>query len=109
MGAHSLEPDEEPFPDPFTGPPAPVEDRVERKVVVASAVALALSGVIAVLNGLVADSALLGVLPPFWQSVVITIVPPLVTFLAGYQTRSNRVEPTPVDPPLEEEDDYDAA
>jgi hypothetical protein len=99
VGAHSLEPEEEPWPA------TPVEDRIESKVIASSVIALALSAVIAVLNGLVADSALLGVLPPFWQSVVITIVPPLLTFLVGFQTRSNRV------PPAEEEEGegYDAA
>ena len=69
----------------------PVEKRVERKVIVASVVTLVLSGVLAVLNGLVADSALLGALPPAWQGIIVTVVPPLLTFLTGYQTQSNRV------------------
>lgn len=73
--------------------PTPVEKRVETKVVAASVVALVVSGVVAVLNGLVADSTLLGALPPAWQGIIITVVPPLLTFLGGYQTRSNRVTP----------------
>ena len=88
MGLHSLDPEEEPYPEPTTDP-----NRIEAKVLVSSGVALALSGVIAALNAILADSSLLSFLPPFWQTVVITLVPPLLTFLAGYQTTSNRVPP----------------
>lgn len=77
--------------------PKPVEDIVEHKVLSASAVTLAVSVGIALLNGIAADSTLLGWLglPPVVQAVVLAGVPPLVTFLAGYATPSNRVGQPP--------------
>ncbi len=66
-------------------------DLVEVKVVAATLVALLASIAVAVLNGVVADSTLLGGLPPIWQTLILLVVPPLLTFLGGYSTPSNRV------------------
>lgn len=82
----------------MTSMEVPVADRVEKKVVAstawATAVTLVLTGVIAVLNAVQADPSLLGDLPVGWQSVIVMVVPTLLTlvttFGAGYQTRSNR-------------------
>lgn len=82
----------------MTSMEVPVADRVEKKVVAstawATAVTLVLTGVIAVLNAVQADPSLLGDLPVAWQSVIVMVVPTLLTlvttFGAGYQTRSNR-------------------
>lgn len=70
---------------------AGTEHVVESKVVASSVWAALAAGAIAVLNAAVADSALLGALPPWMQAVVLVAVPPLVTFLGGYAKRSNRV------------------
>jgi hypothetical protein len=75
--------------------PKPVEDVVERKVISSSLVTLAVSLLIALLNGVAADSTLLGALPPVVQAIILASVPPLVTFAAGYATPSNRVDQVP--------------
>lgn len=38
----------------------------------------------ALLNAFVANSTLMGVLPPWVQFLIATLVPPLVTFLTAY-------------------------
>lgn len=73
--------------DTATGPPAVVE----AKVVASSLVALVVSVVVAALNAVQADSALLGGLPPWAQALILAVAPPLATFLAGYAKTSNRV------------------
>lgn len=60
---------------------------VERKVAASTGAATLLALVITILNAVVADSALLGGLPPAVQSLITLFAPPLVVFLAGYQAR----------------------
>lgn len=63
---------------------------IESKVVASTGVALAASIGVAILNGVAANSQLLGGLPPAVQALVLALVPPLLTFVAGYQVPSNR-------------------
>lgn len=67
--------------------------RVEAKVKAASIVTLLASAAIALLNALVGDSQLLGGLPPWLQFLVVTVVPPLLTFLAGWLARHTSKPP----------------
>ncbi len=64
-----------------------VNEPVERKVAVGTVVSLLVAGVIAVLNAVVADNTLLGVLPPVVQWLVLTGVPPALVFLGAYRTK----------------------
>lgn len=84
MADHSLTDDA-----PDTAPPVVVE----AKLTVASLITLAASMAFALLNAVQHDSSILGSLPPWLQFVLITVVPPLATFLAGYAKTSNRVGP----------------
>ncbi|MFE7106652.1 holin [Streptomyces sp. NPDC057575] len=72
---------------------APVEAKVK-----ASAAASFVTGlVIAVLNSVTADSALLGPLPSWLQAPLIAVIPAALTWLAGYQARHtvrDHVDPT---------------
>jgi hypothetical protein len=61
-----------------------VHPKVRNATIASTAVGVA----IAVLNALVAHSELLGSLPTWLQTVFAVVVPPLVTFLAGYRTPS---------------------
>ena len=70
-------------------------DVIEAKVASSTLVTLAASIGVAILNGVLADSTLLGGLPPVVQALVLGVIPPLVTFLAGYATPSNRVGQAP--------------
>ena len=77
---------------PFDTPPTgDVSTKVEAKVTAASLVTLLASLALALLNALQTDSSILGGLPPALQFVLITIIPTLATFLAGYAKTSNRV------------------
>ncbi len=58
---------------------------VEKKVKAATSAATLVGLVIAVLNWAVGDSSLLGSFPSWAQALVVLIVPPLITFLSGYQ------------------------
>lgn len=58
---------------------------IELKVKWATYAALLLGGVVAALNWAAADSELLGGLPPWLQAAVSLLVPPVVTFLSGWQ------------------------
>ncbi|HEX2656706.1 MAG TPA: holin [Polyangia bacterium] len=60
---------------------------VEKKVRAATAAATVVGVVVAVLNTFVADSKLLGALPPVAQAVVTLVGPPLLVFYAGWQAR----------------------
>ena len=64
---------------------------VEAKVWAATLATTAASVAVAVLNAVQDNPALLGVFPVWAQSLILVIVPPLLTFLAGYAKRSNRV------------------
>lgn len=79
----------------MTLPEKPVDDLIEAKVASSTLVTLAASIGIAVLNGVLGDSTLLGGLPPVVQALILVLIPPLVTFLAGYATPSNRVGQAP--------------
>jgi hypothetical protein len=60
---------------------------IELKVI-ASATATASAGVaIAALNAVEADNSLLGPLPAWAQAIALAVVPPALTFLAGYRAR----------------------
>ena len=60
---------------------------VETKVQAATVAAVVVGVVVAVLNATAANSELLGNLPPWLQAAVTIVVPPLVTFLSGWQAR----------------------
>lgn len=61
---------------------------VEVKVIAASAGALVVGVGLALANGLVNNSALLGGLPPWLQFVAITSLPPFAAWLGGFQKKS---------------------
>ena len=63
---------------------------IEAKVVVSSLVTLAASLVVAWLNGVQDSPGLLGGLPAPWQFIILTALPPLLTFAAGWAKPSNR-------------------
>jgi hypothetical protein len=63
---------------------------IEAKVVVSSLVTLVASLVVAWLNGVQENPDLLGGLPPELQFVLLTAIPPLLTFAGGYSKASNR-------------------
>lgn len=58
---------------------------VETKVKAATGAALAIGVVIAFLNWTEANSQLLGALPSWLQAALAMAVPPLLTFLSGWQ------------------------
>lgn len=60
---------------------------IETKVMAATAAALTVGVVIAVLNAIVADASLLGPLPTWLQSVILAVAPPVLTFLSGWQAK----------------------
>lgn len=64
---------------------------IEVKVLAASAVGLVASLVVAWLNGVQDNPDLLGGLDPTWQFIILTAVPPLLTFAGGWVKASNRV------------------
>ena len=63
--------------------------RTEAKVSGSTAGTLAASIALALLNATAADSSILGGLPPVLQFIILTVIPPLVTFLSGYATPSH--------------------
>lgn len=70
-------------------PNAPIEAKVKS----ATAATFLVSLLIAVLNEVVADNALLGPLPSWLQPVIIAVAPAAVTFLSGwYAAHSPRVD-----------------
>lgn len=70
---------------------------VETKVKATTTVTFLASLLLAVLNAVSADSALLDPLPAWLQAVVVALVPTAVTFLAGWQAK-HTPRPTPLDP-----------
>lgn len=60
----------------------PVESKVKNMTVVVTAVSV----LVAVLNAVLADNALLGALPAWLQSVLLVFGPPVVAFLTGWKT-----------------------
>ncbi|MFF2502206.1 holin [Streptomyces sp. NPDC058067] len=57
---------------------------IENKVKSATTATFLVSLLIAVLNQVVADNALLGPLPSWLQPVIIAVAPAAVTFLSGW-------------------------
>lgn len=55
------------------------------KVIVTTIVSGLIGVLIAVLNAVSANSDLLGSLPPMVQGLILVLIPPVVTWLAGYQ------------------------
>ncbi|AEA27940.1 hypothetical protein Psed_5815 [Pseudonocardia dioxanivorans CB1190] len=84
MPDHALTDDE-------LAPTVAVDKTVEVKVVVSALVTLVAGVALSLLNALQTDSSILGGLPPWLQFVLITAIPPLATFAAGYAQPSNRV------------------
>lgn len=62
---------------------APIESKVKAATIAAFAVGVLVSA----LNEAQANSQLLGTLPSWLQAVALVAVPPLVTFLSGWQAR----------------------
>lgn len=60
---------------------------IEAKVAASTAAAAGLGIVAAVLNDVENDSSLIGGAPAWVQAVVLVVVPPLATFVAGYQAK----------------------
>ncbi|GEL17704.1 hypothetical protein [Pseudonocardia asaccharolytica] len=83
MGEHSWVGDDA----PDHAPPAVVE----AKVWASTLVTLAASVGVALLNAVQDQPTLLGGLPPWLQTLLLALVPPLLAFVAGYAKRSNRV------------------
>lgn len=65
--------------------PAAPTRRPVPKVVISTLTSLVTSGAVAALNALAHGHAL-GSLPGWAQAVLIALVPPVITFLAGYVT-----------------------
>jgi hypothetical protein len=81
---------------PQSGPPPqppPPPAAVEAKVIASTAASLVIAAVVAVLNAVQTDHTLLGGLPVLVQTVLLVLVPPLLTFAAGYQAPHTRRDP----------------
>ena len=61
---------------------------VEAKVTGSTITTLIAGIVLAILNGVAADSSMLGGLPPWLQFVILVSLPPVIAFLGGYVTPS---------------------
>lgn len=61
---------------------------IEVKVIAASVGALVVGVGLALSNGLIAKSELLGSLPPWLQFVAITALPPFAAWLGGFSKKS---------------------
>ncbi len=60
---------------------------IEAKVKASTAATFGASVAIAALNQTAGDDALMGSLPPWAQTLVLLVVPSLVTFLSGWKAR----------------------
>lgn len=60
---------------------------VETKVKAATSAAFVVGLVVALLNWAVGDSSLMGSVPAWAQTLITLVVPPLVTFLSGWQAQ----------------------
>ncbi|MDH6123454.1 hypothetical protein [Kitasatospora sp. GP82] len=76
-------------------PSAPVETKIRA----ATAVATVLGLVVTVLNAVGTNSALLGSTPPWIQSIVTLLAPPLAVFIAGW-IAPHTPRPTPAPAPV---------
>jgi hypothetical protein len=79
---------------------APVETKVKAATSAAFLVGLA----VALLNWAVGDSSLMGSLPAWAQALVTLVVPPLVTFLSGWQAQHTPRPDTGVLTPVDTQD-----
>jgi hypothetical protein len=77
--------------DPYDYDDPPAGSLVERKVTAATFATLAFSMLTALLIAIQNDPTILLGLPPWLQFVLIAVLPPIATFVAGYGTPSNRV------------------
>jgi hypothetical protein len=87
VGRHSLN------PDPYQEDPMATPDTskvVDSKVWAATGASAAVSAVLTVLNALQEHPELIGGLPVWAQSLLLLLVPTLVTFVSGYWKTSNR-------------------
>jgi hypothetical protein len=60
---------------------------IEAKVAASTAASAAAGIGVAVLNDVEADHSLLGSTPAWLQALIIIVVPPVATFLSGYQAK----------------------
>lgn len=70
---------------------APTTDGVSPKAIAAGVVGALVGVIVTVLNAMQADPDLLGSLPTFWQSAILLVIPPVVSFLAAFQARPGSV------------------
>jgi hypothetical protein len=61
--------------------------KVEAKVIASTATTAAASIGVAVLNDVETDHALLGTTPAWLQALLIVVIPPVATFLAGWNAK----------------------
>lgn len=71
-------------PDPVPAVGALDRWKIELKVIASTAVTFVVSTVVAVLNAIQDDHALLGSLPSPVQFIVLAVIPTLATFASGY-------------------------
>lgn len=60
---------------------------IEAKVVASTAASAAAGIGVAVLNDVEADHSLLGSTPAWMQALILVVVPPVATFISGYQAK----------------------
>lgn len=60
---------------------------VEAKVIASTAASTGFGIGVAVLNDVQADHSMLGTTPAWAQALILTVIPPLAAFLAGYQAK----------------------
>lgn len=81
-----VDPSLDPTPgEPGHAAPAVKTDGLSPKAIAAGVVGALVGVIVTVLNAMQADPSLLGSLPTFWQSAILLVIPPVVTFLAAYQ------------------------
>jgi len=65
--------------------PAVKTEGVSPKAIAATVVGALVGVIITTLNAMQTNPDLLGTLPTFWQSAILLVIPPVLTFLAAYQ------------------------
>lgn len=76
---------------------------IERKVTASTGMATVVGALITILNAAVGNNQLMGVLPPWLQSLLTLVGPPLAVFLAGWAApHTPRVTAAPEPPPAGE-------
>jgi hypothetical protein len=79
--------------------PTPPHPPIEAKVSAAAAGSLLAAAAVAVLNAVQDNGRLLGGLPTWVQTALLVLVPPLLTWLAGYQA-PHTARPDLLPPPI---------